>query len=103
MRQYTRARSDRWKIAAPDALCWEHWDEESVLFDRRSSQTHLLTAMATECLLLLQDADLDLDQLAEKLGERFESETEQAMLEQINQLLLTLSELGLITTVSGWN
>jgi len=86
-------------MTAPDALCWEHWGEESVLFDRRSSQTHLLTAMATECLLLLQDAGLDLDQLAEKLGERFQPAPEQAAREQIRQMLLTLSELGLITTV----
>lgn len=94
---------DRWKVAAPDALCWEHWEEESVLFDRRSSQTHLLTAMATECLLLLQDADLDLDQLSEKLGVRFQSVPEQAEREQIRQLLMTLTELGLITTVSECN
>ena len=86
---------------APDALCWEHWDEESVLFDRRSSQTHLLTAMATDCLLLLQNDDLDLDQLAEMLGECFQSEPQQARRAQLSQLLLTLSELGLITTVSA--
>jgi PqqD family protein of HPr-rel-A system len=90
-------------MAAPDALCWEHWDEESVLFDRRSSQTHLLTAMAAECLLLLQNADLELDQLAEKLGVRFQSAPEQAEHEQIRLLLLTLSELGLITAVSECN
>lgn len=88
-------------MTAPDALCWEHWGEESLLFDRRSSQTHLLTAMTTECLLLLQDGDLDLDQLADKLGERFQSAPEQAVREQIRQMLLTLSELGLITTVSA--
>jgi len=88
-------------MVAPDALCWEHWDEESVLFDRRSSQTHLLTAMATDCLLLLQNDDLDLDQLAEMLGERFKSEPQQARRAQLSQLLLTLSELGLITTVSA--
>lgn len=88
-------------MAAPDALCWEHWDEESVLFDRRSSQTHLLTAMATECLLLLQNDELDLDQLAEKLGEGFQSAPEQATREQVSQLLLSLSELGLITSVSA--
>jgi len=100
MRQDTRTRSDRWKMAVPDALCWEHWGEESVLFDRRSSQTHLLTAMATECLLLLQDADLDLDQLTEKLEGRFEPDTERVTRGQVSQLLVTLSELGLITTVS---
>ena len=88
-------------MAAPDALSWEHWGEESVLFDRRSSQSHLLTAVATECLLLLQDADFDLDQLAEKLSVRFQSAPEQVAREQIRRLLLTFSELGLITTVSA--
>jgi PqqD family protein of HPr-rel-A system len=90
-------------MAARDALCWQHWgeEEESVLFDRRSGQTHLLTAIATGCLLLLQDTDLDLDQLAGKLGERFQSAPELAAREQIEQLLLTLNELGLITSVSA--
>jgi len=88
-------------MAAPDALCWEHWGEESVLFDRRSGQTHLLTALATGCLLLLQDADLDVDQLIEKLRGRFEEGPEQAGREQIRQLLLTLDELGLIKAVSA--
>lgn len=88
-------------MAAPDALCWEHWgkDEESVLFDRRSNQTHLLTALTAECLLLLKDAELDLDQLVEKLAGRFDSAPEQAR-ERIGQLLLTFYELGLITSVS---
>jgi PqqD family protein of HPr-rel-A system len=88
-------------VAEPDALCWEHWEEESVLFDRRSSQTHLLTAMASECLLLLQNDDLDLDALVEKLGQRFQSAPEQTTREQVRQLLRTLSELGLITNVSA--
>jgi PqqD family protein of HPr-rel-A system len=88
-------------MAAPDALCWEHWGEESVLFDRRSNQTHLLTAMAGECLLLLQNDDLDLDELAEKLGQRFQAASELARREQVGQLLLTLRELGLIKTVSA--
>ena len=102
MKQYPSAWTGRWKMAAPDALCWEHWDEqESVLFDRRSNQTHLLTAMATECLLLLQDAELDVDQLVEKLRARFCSSPEQATPQQISQLLLSFNELGLVMTVPG--
>jgi PqqD family protein of HPr-rel-A system len=88
-------------VSDADALCWEHWnEEESVLFDRRSGQTHLLTPMATECLLLLQSAALDPDQLVEKLGARLVSGPEQATREQIAQLLRALNELGLIREVS---
>ena len=101
MKQYPSTWTDRWKMTAPDALCWEQWDEEeSVLFDRRSNQTHLLTAVATECLLLLQDAELDVDQLVEKLGARFQSTPEQVTQQQISQLLLSFSEIGLIMSVS---
>lgn len=87
-------------MAEPDALCWEHWCEESVLFDRRSGQTHLLTAMATACLLLLRDARLDLDQLTEKLRLRVQAGPEQPGREQVEQLILTLHELGLIKALS---
>ncbi len=86
-------------MTAPEALCWEHWDEESVLFDRRSGQTHLLTALTAECLQLLRDAELDLGQLMAALGEQFQRAPEQAAFEQIRQLLLTLLELGLITNL----
>ncbi len=92
--------TDRWTIAAPGALRWEHWGEESILFDRRSGQTHLLTLVASGCLLLLQDADLDLDQLVDKLDIRFQSASDLSMREQITQLLLTFGELGLIKTAS---
>ena len=102
MKQHPSTCTDRWKMAAPDALCWERWDgEESVLFDRRSNQTHLLTAVATQCLLLLQDTELDVDQLVEKLSVRFPSVPEQATPQQVSQLLFSFNELGLVTTVSG--
>lgn len=90
---------DRWTVAAPEALCWEQGEDESVLFDRRSGQTHLLTAVATECLQQLQNADLDLDQLTKILTVRFQAEPEQVTREQTNQMLMTLRELGLITAV----
>ena len=86
-------------MAAPEALCWERGEDESVLFDRRSGQTHLLTAVAAECLHQLQKTDLDLDQLTEVLTVRFQAEPEQVTRELIHQMLMTLRELGLITAV----
>ena len=88
-----------WKVSAPEALLWEHWDDESVLFDRRSGQTHLLTLLARECLLILQEGCLDLNELLEKLEEQYEYTPGQQEREQIHQLLHNLTNLGLITTV----
>ena len=83
----------------PDALVWEHLGEESVLFDRRSGQTHLLTLIAAECLALLQEHAMNLDQLCEKLEVRSQPEFEIETREQIDQLLRTLNDLGLIVSV----
>lgn len=68
-----------------------------MLFDRRSGQTHLLTTLTAQCLLLLQDVELDLAQLTAALGKQFQLAPGQAGFEQIRQLLEVLLELGLIT------
>ncbi len=44
-----------WCVPAAAGYEWRHWDDESVLYDPRSGQTHLLNALAAEILLLLQE------------------------------------------------
>jgi len=90
----------RWKVVAPDALVWEHLGDESVLFDRRSGQTHLLPQISVECLALMQDQAMDLEQLCERLEVRSHPAFENEACEQIDQLLRTLNDLGLTVAVS---
>jgi PqqD family protein of HPr-rel-A system len=93
-------RTERWKVTAPSALCWAHWGDEWLLFDRRSNQTHLLTALAAGCLRLLGKNALNLDQLSDQLGAEFPSAQAELSSHHLDQMLRTLNEIGLITTVS---
>lgn len=89
-----------WQVVAPDALVWEHLGEESVLFDRRSGQTHLLPLITVECMTMLQERAMDLDQLCERLDVGTEPDSGNEARGQIAQLLHTLNDLGLIVSVS---
>ena len=88
-----------WAVVDNDALVWEHLEEESVLFDRRSGQTHLLTKTTIKCLVALQENAYSLDQLYERFELRSDSETAYEARLHISQLLSTLNELGLIASV----
>jgi PqqD family protein of HPr-rel-A system len=87
-------------VVAPDALLWEHFEEESLLFDRRSGQTHLMPLITVECLTLLQERAMDLGQLCEGLEIGLHPDSANEVRSQIAQLLHTLNELGLIMSVS---
>lgn len=89
-----------WQVVAPDALVWEHLGDESVLFDRRSGQTHLLPQITAECVALLQEQAMDLETICERLEVRLHPELENEARYKIDQLLRTLNDLGLIASIS---
>ena len=74
---------------------WEHWDDESLLFDRYSGQTHLLTATAVEALLSLQNKPQTLRELADHIADVFELAQNTDLLEHIEELLKHFEETGL--------
>jgi PqqD family protein of HPr-rel-A system len=77
---------------------WEHGNEESLLFDRRSGQTHLLTATAVEALLYLQKQPHTLPQLADYIADMFELSRNNDLLEQLEELLNHFVDIGLAET-----
>ena len=84
----------------PDALLCEHLGEESVLFDRRSAQTHLITRLTADCLVLLQERAMSLEELCGSLGRHsYNQEPGSDLHDQVGPLLSTLNELGLIASV----
>lgn len=86
----------RWEIPDPSALLSEEWGDETVLFDARSGQTHLLNALATEALSFLQERAASLDELAQYLATLFEVPLEEPFAAEIRRLLEQCVQLGLI-------
>ncbi len=80
---------------------WEHLDEESVVYDTRSGQTHLLNALAVEAMLRLQAGDFSLRALAGELATLCETPANDAFRADLVALLRQLSDLGLVERVDG--
>jgi len=48
---------ERWLLTAPSALAWRTWDDETVVFNQLTGNTHLLNDLGGEVLRQLAAAD----------------------------------------------
>lgn len=85
-----------WHCTAADQFLWAHWDEESLLFDCRSGQTHSLTPLAAEIIFLLEKKRLSADTIAGQLTQMFGDSDKLATDVEIAELLKQFDALGLI-------
>ncbi len=81
-----------WHCVTIDQFLWEHWDDESLLYDCRSGQTHSLTPLATEVILLLEKHSLSAEAITERLNRMFDNALDA---EEIKGLLDHFDALGL--------
>ena len=73
-----------------------HWDEESLLFDQRSGQTHSLTPLAVEILLLTQQAPQQAPAIQEHIARQFGEFDLSLSEETITETLQHFEALGLV-------
>jgi PqqD family protein of HPr-rel-A system len=58
----------RWELAEGSQLHWKSWDDEFVVFDEGSGDTHLLDPLAAEVLKALEEAPGDVPALIARVG-----------------------------------
>ncbi|HKZ08189.1 MAG TPA: HPr-rel-A system PqqD family peptide chaperone [Methylomirabilota bacterium] len=58
----------RWELSEGSRLHWKHWDDEYVVFDEGSGDTHLLDPLAAEVLKALEEQPADVPALLARLG-----------------------------------
>ena len=75
---------------------WESWEEESIVFDPRSGQTHVLTAVAAEALLHLHATPRTEAELTQHLANEFNLETDDTLRQHVEDMLNHFYELGLV-------
>jgi PqqD family protein of HPr-rel-A system len=80
----------RWRIAAGQRLRHRAWQDEYVVYNDLSGDTHLLSQPAWELLAALRDGPMAARELAARLALSSEE------LDELGQLLATLRELGLV-------
>jgi PqqD family protein of HPr-rel-A system len=91
----------QWRALPDSALHVRSWEDEFVVYNSLSGDTHLLGSAAAQILLKLQQAPSDAVALAQSLATQLQSEIEmdQELAAQITLLLTDLHTLALIEPV----
>jgi PqqD family protein of HPr-rel-A system len=85
-----------WSINSDCQLHWRHWEEEYILFNAASSQTHYLNSLGADILHMLQKKPLTSEELNQKISEKYDFELNEDARGYIDGVLASMDELGLI-------
>jgi PqqD family protein of HPr-rel-A system len=86
-------RSFRWST---ESLFWQRWSDEPVVYNVASGNTHVISPIAAKILQRLDQQPSTTTQLAENIASEFNVESDQEVVEQVEQLIGDLDELGLV-------
>jgi PqqD family protein of HPr-rel-A system len=86
----------RWTVPDANALAWRVWDDEFLVYNTASGQTHHLNFLAGEALRSLEAEAADGCELVRRLADQFEIAEDSPPLQMIDRLIRELDELGLI-------
>jgi len=86
----------KWRLISDHVLHFRFWDDEFVVYNSLSGDTHLLDSTAAQILLKLQQAPLNSTTLAESLAPLLHAEMDDEFVVQIEHILADLDTLALI-------
>jgi len=86
----------KWRTAP---LEWKVWDDGKLAFNIGSGTTHLLNPTAASVLEVLERRACDRAEIASWLSSGKTDEADSELLDQVDELLTKLDELGLIELV----
>lgn len=86
-----------WRAAPPEALRIEPLGELTVIFDRRSMQTHLVTQPMPEILEAMAGEACNAAMVAERLAAVFDLEGQEDTGVLVAERLAELAAMGLVT------
>jgi PqqD family protein of HPr-rel-A system len=92
-------RSASWKVCGPSSLVWRLWDDEYVLLNTASGDTHLLDLLSGEVLRCLEEGPADAEVLAARVLRKMDPGPDRdpsPLAARIEDILTTLDELGLV-------
>ncbi len=87
----------KWRVMGTEsALLWRQWDDEYVVFNPSSGDTHVLNLVAAQALKFLERAEADATDLAEHVGATLNLNADDGLLQHMDQLIDQFDELGLV-------
>lgn len=85
-----------WRMIPDQSLHYRAWDDEFVLYNSLSGDTHLLGASAIQLLLTLQQTPSDEEALVKSLCATLQVDQDEEFTLQVANLLADLQDLALI-------
>ena len=86
----------QWRLIGNDALQFRSWNDECVVYNTLSGDTHILETRAAEILFALQQGPLDMLSLAQLLAGKWQCETDQTFLDELETALSDMHALSLV-------
>lgn len=86
----------KWRLISDQALQFRSWDDEFIIYNSLSGDTHLLGSAAAHILLKLQQAPSNATALTESLAPLLHAEMDDEFVSQIEHILADLDKLALI-------
>jgi PqqD family protein of HPr-rel-A system len=85
-----------WTVPVGNLLVWRAWDDEFLVYNTASGQTHHLNLLAGEALRSLEAEPGSASDLVCRLADQFEIAVDSPPLRTIDRLIREFDELGLI-------
>jgi PqqD family protein of HPr-rel-A system len=80
-------------------LLWRHWEQDIVVYNPISGNTHVLTPVAGQVLKLLDTGPASRAQIAQAISSAAGVTVDEEITREVDNLLTNLDELGLIRPV----
>jgi len=88
-----------WRLISDKALRIRRWEDEFVVYNRLSGDTHLLSSSAAQILLQLQESPASQTELAEILIRTHDAEHQDDFMSQMEIILADLDKQQLIERI----
>jgi PqqD family protein of HPr-rel-A system len=90
----------KWRLISNQAVRLRSWDNEYVIYNSLSGDTHLVGPAAAQILTQLQRAPADVAALADAMRHEWQTDTTEELGIHIRDVLADLHKLALIEEVS---
>jgi PqqD family protein of HPr-rel-A system len=91
----------KWRLTSESGLRWQHWDDQSLVFNPVSGDTHLLDLVARMGLACLEEGPKSGEEMCQRMIAQLELDADTDLRPYVAKLLGQLRELGLVEGVSS--
>jgi PqqD family protein of HPr-rel-A system len=91
----------KWHVPKENKILLEEWDNEAVVYNSNSGETHQLDGLSVDVLKLIQTQPVSLDTLIESIHTLYQVDDNNDLEYQLKELISQFDTLGLVEPLAG--